>query len=61
MSMKRIIVMESIYALIIGFILGFIFDNLILGLAIGIGIGGIMIIILSAINKRNLNKNKDHT
>ncbi|SHN10877.1 hypothetical protein [Gracilibacillus kekensis] len=59
MSMKRIIVMESIYALVVGFILGFIFDNILLGLAIGIGIGGIMVFILATINRRNLNKNKN--
>lgn len=48
---KRMLLMEFIYAIIVGIVLGIVFDNMLLGLLIGFGIGGVMVIILLTVQR----------
>ncbi|MFD2657237.1 hypothetical protein [Gracilibacillus thailandensis] len=54
MSVKRFIITEIIYSILIGFVLGLVFDNFLLGMLIAIGVGAITIAVFSvAVKKRN--------
>ncbi|WP_163581218.1 hypothetical protein [Gracilibacillus saliphilus] len=62
MSVKRFIIMEIIYSILIGFVLGLVFDNFVLGMLIAIGIGAITIAVFSvAIKKRNKQQENNST
>ena len=62
MSVKRFIITEIIYSILIGFVLGLVFDNFLLGMLIAIGIGAITIAVFSvAIKKRNKQQENNST
>ncbi|WP_208590144.1 hypothetical protein [Gracilibacillus suaedae] len=62
MNMKRFIITEIIYSILIGCVLGLVFDNFWLGMLIAIGIGAIAVAVFSvAIKKMNKQQENNST